>query len=108
MKGEIYLYRIEQLNYAIKYLGDKFNIPFSEILNAAMLTGVSFARRGSTFSKDFVPILGDILALKGIDVKDVYILENSKVIDTDIELQKIEDGYKAVYGIRYNDVQVQK
>lgn len=45
---------IKQLNYAIKYLGNKFSIPFSEIVYVAMLTGVSFARRGSTFSKDFV------------------------------------------------------
>lgn len=39
---------IDQLNYAIKYLGDKFNIPFSELVNAALLTGVSFARKGAT------------------------------------------------------------
>lgn len=94
---------IDQLNYAIKYLGDKFNIPFSELVNAALLTGVSFARKGATFSKDFVPILGDILALKGIDIKDASVLENFKVINTDVEFQKLENDYKAVYGILDKD-----
>ena len=94
---------IKQLNCAVKYLGDKFCIPFSEIVYAAMLTGVSFARRGSTFSKDFVLILGDILALKGIDIKNACVLENVKMIDTNLELQRIEVGYKAVYGILDKD-----
>lgn len=94
---------INQLKYAVMYLGEKFDIPFSEIVNASFLAGLSYGRRGATFSEDFILILGDILALKGIEVKDAKVMEKPKEVDTEEDLKKIEESYKAVYGIMDKD-----
>ena len=90
-------YLIKQVNTAKEFLGTPFGISDEDLISAAMFGGLSWSQKGKTFSKEYVGILADLLALKNRKI-EIDFEEQFEYVQCEDDIDKYA-GKAGIYGI---------